>query len=69
MSDDVILLFDEIYLQKCDEYVGGATHDVSENRDLYKGMICFMIVGLKKQCALCFENSTGNKNKRGRAKE
>ena len=47
MSDDVILLFDEIYLQKCEEYVGGATYGVNENGDLYKGMVCFMIVGLK----------------------
>ena len=47
MSDDVSLLFDEIYLQKCEEYVGRTTHGASENGDLYNGMIYFMIVGLK----------------------
>jgi len=47
ISEDVILLFDEIHLQKCEEYVGGATIGADGNGDLYKGVVCFMIVGLK----------------------
>jgi len=47
ISDDVILIFDEIYLQKCEEYFGGDTYGINENGDLHKGMVCFMIVGLQ----------------------
>lgn len=47
ISDDVILMFDEVYLQKCEEYVSGETFGADENGELYKGMVCFMIVGLK----------------------
>ena len=47
ISEDVILLFDEVYLQKCEEYVSGETFGSDENGELYKGMVCFMIVGLK----------------------
>lgn len=47
ISEDVILLFDEIYLQKCEEYVGGESIGANEEGGLYKGMVCFMIVGLK----------------------
>ena len=47
ISEDVILLFDEMYLQKCEEYVGGKTVGTDEDGELYKGVVCFMIIGLK----------------------
>ena len=46
ISEDVLLLFDEMYLQKCEEYVGGGTVGTDEDGELYKGVVCFMIVGL-----------------------
>ena len=47
ISTDVIVIFDEIYLQKCEEYFGGETFGVDENGEIFKGMLCFMLVGLK----------------------
>ena len=47
ISEDVILMFDEIYLQKCKEYEGGETTVVDFSGNLYKELACFMIVGLK----------------------
>ena len=48
ISDDVILMFDEMYLQKCEEYSGGEVYGADENNELYKGLVCFMIVGMKE---------------------
>ena len=39
--------FEEIYLQKCEEYFGGETFGVDERGEIFKGMISFMLVGLK----------------------
>jgi len=47
ISEDVMLLFDEIHLQKCEEFVGGDVVGADNNGILYKGAVCFMIVGLK----------------------
>ena len=44
ISKDVVLMFDEMYLQKREEYAGelvGADTD----GNLYKCIVCFMIVG------------------------
>ena len=48
ISEDVCLLFNEIYLQKCQEYSGGDLIRWSEDGNLYKALVCFMIVGLKE---------------------
>lgn len=48
ISSDVVLMFDELYLQKCEEYVGGQTFGADEDGNLYKGMMTFMIVGICK---------------------
>ena len=48
ISEDVVLMFDEMYLRKCEEYCGGEIIDANENNGLYKGLLSFMIVGLKK---------------------
>ena len=48
VSEDVVLMFHEIYLRKCEEYYGGEIIDANENNELYKELISFMIVGLKE---------------------
>ena len=53
ISGDICLLFDEMDLQKCEEYFGGEQIDSYENGELYKGIVYslvlgFMIVGLKE---------------------
>ena len=47
ISGDVILILNEIYLQKSEKYFGGDIFRTNEDGDLYKGMLCFMIVELK----------------------
>ena len=47
ISQDVVLLFDEMYLQKCEEYVGGKSYGVDDSGTMQKGILCFMIVGLQ----------------------
>ena len=48
ISEDAVLMFDEIYLHKCEEYCGGEIIGANENNKLYKGLLSFMIVGLKE---------------------
>ena len=48
ISEDIVLMFDEMYLQKCEEYSGGEIIGANENNELYKGLLSFMIVGLKE---------------------
>ena len=43
ISEDIIHLFYEMNLQKCEEYFGGELIGSDENRELDKGIICFMI--------------------------
>ena len=40
-------MFDELYLQKCEEFSGCETIGADETGDLYKGLMSFMIVRLK----------------------
>ena len=47
ISEDVIFIFDEIYLQKCEEYSGGESIGTDDKGSPYKVMVCFMVVGLK----------------------
>ena len=47
MSSDVVLMVDEMYLQKGTSYQGGEYIGEDEAGELYKGIACFMIVGLK----------------------
>ena len=44
MSEDFYLLFDEMYLQKCQEYFGGELLGFDVNGQLYKEIVCFMTV-------------------------
>ena len=48
ISDDICLLFDEIYLQKCEKYFGGDMMGSNDAGELYKGLVCFIIIGLKQ---------------------
>ena len=43
-----MMMFDEMYLQKCEEYCSGEIFGADENNDLYKGLLSFMIVELKE---------------------
>ena len=48
ISEDVVLMFDEMYLHKCEEYCGSEINGANENSELYKGLLSFMIVRLKE---------------------
>ena len=48
ISTDCILMVDEMYLQKATQYQGGEYVGADEEGNLFKGIIVFMIVGLKK---------------------
>ena len=41
-------MIDEMYLQKSEEYHGGEIVGCDEEGKLYKGLVGFMIVGLKQ---------------------
>ena len=47
ISDDVILIFDEMILQRSEEFIGGELIGSDENGELFKGIMSFMIIGLK----------------------
>ena len=38
ISKDVIVIFDDMFMQKCEEYRIGQTIGADENNDLYKGL-------------------------------
>ena len=48
MSSDIVLIFDEMYLQKEEQYNNGSLIGCDENGDFYKGIVVFMVAGLKK---------------------
>ena len=48
ISEDICLSFDEMYLQKCEEYFGGELIGSDENGELDKGIVCFLIEGMKE---------------------
>ena len=48
ISKDIVVLFDEMYLQKCVEYYGGEFFGSNNNNDLHKSIVCFTIIGLKE---------------------
>ena len=48
ISSDVVLMVDEMYLQKGTQYQGGEYVGADEDKNLYKGVVVCMIVGLKK---------------------
>ena len=48
ISNDCILMVDEIYLEKATQYHGGEYVGADDEGNLYKGIVAFMIVGLKE---------------------
>ena len=48
ISKDVIVMVDEMYLQKSVQYVGGDYVGSDKDGNLYKGIVVFMIQGLKQ---------------------
>ena len=48
ISKDVVLIFDEMFLQRCEEYFAGKLIGADEKQELYKGVVSFMIAGLKE---------------------
>ena len=51
------MIFDEMYLQKSQEYFGGEMIGGDDEGELYKGIICFMIVGLKESIPYVIKSS------------
>ena len=47
ISEDLVLMADEMYLQKAAEYSGGEYIGADKDGDLYKGIVTFMVVGIK----------------------
>ena len=49
-------MFDEVCLQKQEEYAGGELLTGADpDGNLYKGIMCFMIVvRIEEKCAICF---------------
>ena len=60
LSSDVCLIFDEKYLQKCEEYMGGQLIGAPTNGELYKDIVPFMIIGIKQNTP-CFIKSVAEK--------
>lgn len=48
ISNDLIMMFDEMYLQKAAQYQSGEYVGADEEGNLYKGIVAFMVVGLKQ---------------------
>ena len=44
ISKEIVVLFDEIYLQKGLEYYGGDVFGSNINNEFYKSTVCFMII-------------------------
>ena len=48
ISTDLILMVDEVYLHKAAQYQAGEYVGADEEGNLYKGIVAFMVVGLKQ---------------------
>ena len=51
----MILFFDEMYLQKGEEFVGSELVGADEDGKWYKGIVSFMIVGLTQNIPYIFK--------------
>ena len=50
-------MFDEMYIQKCEEYFASDLVGCNSEGELYKGLVCFMIVGLKNSIPYVIKSS------------
>ena len=57
ISEDVCMIFDEMYLQKSQEYFWGEMIGCDDEGELYKGIVCFMIIGLKESIPYMMKSS------------
>ena len=57
ISKDVVLLLDEMYLQKASQYHSGNLYGEDDMGNLYKGIVNFMIVGLQKSVPYVVKSS------------
>ena len=48
ISEDICLLLDEMHLRKCEEYFGGELTGSDKSEELDKGIVCFMMEGMKQ---------------------
>ena len=44
ISENICFLFDEFFYKICEEYFGGELNGSDDYGELYKGIVCFMIV-------------------------
>ena len=61
ISSNVCVLFDKTYIQKCEEYFAGDMVGCNSKSYLYKGLVCFMIVGLKSSIPFVIKSSPDTK--------
>ena len=61
ISNDVCLMFDEMYLQKCEEYSAGDLVGCNSEDELCKRLVCFMITGLKNSILYMIKSSPETK--------
>ena len=61
VSSDVCLMFDEMYLEKCEGYFAEDLEGCNSEGELYKGLVCFMIVGLKNSIPYVIKSSPETK--------
>ena len=61
ISSDVCLMFDEMYLQKCEEYFAGDLVGCNCEGELCKGLVCFMIVDLNNSLLYVIKSSSETK--------
>ena len=48
ISEDVVLICNEMYLQNVEEYCRGSMVGANEDDELYKGLVPCMFVGMKE---------------------
>ena len=53
VSKYIILMFGEMYLQEREEFIGGELTGADPDDNPYKGIMSFMIVGLKENVPNC----------------
>ena len=63
LSDDITLIFDEMYLEKSEQFTGSELVGSNEEGNLYRGIMCFMIAGLKNTS--CDKSSSRDSNTEG----
>ena len=57
ISKAIILMVDEMHLQKCIQYAGGQYIGADSNENFYKGIVVFMIQGLKESVSIVVQAS------------